>query len=176
MRNPRHGPIYMMKVDIADGFYRVGLAPENVPSLGFCLPPGPDGKTLVAFPLVLPVGWVESPPQFCAVTETVADLANTALREKTQRLRTPNRLDQVLESTVPGLDSPISGQLDINHNQVVDSKGSLAYIDIFVDDFLGITQGNKARLEEDKRALLHSLDDVLRPLLLIDLPTRQDPA
>ena len=76
--DPRHGPIYMMKVDIANGFYRVGLAPEDVPSLGVCFPPGPDGKTLVAFPLVLPMGCVESPSQFCAVTETVADLANTA--------------------------------------------------------------------------------------------------
>ena len=78
----RHRPIYMMKVDIGDGFYRVGMAPEDVPSLGLCLPPGPGGKTLVAFPLVLPMGWVESPPHFFAVTETVADLANTALREK----------------------------------------------------------------------------------------------
>ena len=90
--------------------------PEDVPSLGVCLPPGPDGKNLVAFPLVLLMGWVESPPQFCAVTDTVEDLANTALREKTQRLRTPHQLDQVSESTVPGLDSPISGHLDINHN------------------------------------------------------------
>ena len=105
-----------MKVDIADGFYRVGLAPEDVPSLGVCLPQGPDGKNLVTSPLVLPMGWVESPPQFCAVTETVADLANTALREKTQRLRTPHRLEHILESTVPGLDRPISGHPDINHN------------------------------------------------------------
>ena len=70
----------MMKVDIADGFYYVVLAPEDVPSLGVCLPPGTDGKTLVAFPLVLSMGWVESPPQFCSVTETMADLANAALR------------------------------------------------------------------------------------------------
>ena len=91
-------------------------------------------------PLVLPVGWVESPPQFCAATETVADLANTALREQTPRLRTLHRLDQVLESTVPGIDSPITGHLDINQNRGVKSKGALAYINIFVDYFLGITQ------------------------------------
>ena len=106
----------------------------------------------------------------------MVDLANTALREKTQRLRKPHRLDQVPESTVPGLDSPISGHLDNNKNQVVESKGALAYIDIFVDDYLGFTQGNKARREEVKRALLHSLDDVLLPLSTTDLPTRQDPA
>ena len=71
--DPRHGPIYMMKVYIADIFYCVGLAPEYVPSIGVCLPLGPDSKTMVAFPLVLLMGWVESPPQFYAVTETVAD-------------------------------------------------------------------------------------------------------
>ena len=59
---------------------------------------------------------------------------------------------------------------------MVESKGALAYIDIFVDYFLGITQGNKARREEVKRALLHSIGDELRPLLPTDLPTRQDPA
>ena len=48
--DPYHGPIYMIKVDIAGGFYRVGLAPEDVPSLRVYLPPGPDGKNLVAFP------------------------------------------------------------------------------------------------------------------------------
>ena len=56
---------------------------------------------------------------------------------------------------------------------MVESKGALVYIGIFVDDFLGITQGNKARV---KRALLHSLNDVMRPLSPTDLPTREDPA
>ena len=59
---------------------------------------------------------------------------------------------------------------------MVESKVALAYIDIFMNDFLGITQGNKDRREEVKRALLHSLDNVLRPLLLTDLPTSQEPA
>ena len=72
------------------------------------------------------MGLVESPIQFCAVMETVADLANTALREQTPRLHTPHRLEQVLELSVPGLDSPISGHLDINHNRVFESKGAQA--------------------------------------------------
>ena len=42
--DPHHGPIYIIKVDIADGFYHVGLAPGDIPSLGVCLPPGPDDK------------------------------------------------------------------------------------------------------------------------------------
>ena len=59
---------------------------------------------------------------------------------------------------------------------MVEYKGALAYIGIFVDDLLGTTQGNKSKREEVKRAILHSLDDVLRPLSPTDLPTRQDPA
>ena len=58
---------------------------------------------------------------------------------------------------------------------MVESKGALAYIGIFLDDFLGITQGNKARQEEAKRALSHSLDNVLRPLMPTDLPMHEDP-
>ena len=74
--DPCHGPIYMTKVDTAD-FFCVGLAPGDVHFLGVCLSLGPDGKTLVAFLLVLPMGWVESPPQFCAVTETVAEIPSS---------------------------------------------------------------------------------------------------
>ena len=98
------------------------------------------------------------------------------MKEQTPRLRTPHRLDQVSESTVTGLDIPITGHLYINNNQVVESKGALAYIDIFMDDFLGITQGNKSRREEVERALFHSLNDMLLPFSPTDLPTLQDPA
>jgi hypothetical protein len=33
-------------------------------------------ELLLVLPLVIPMGWTESPPHFCAVTETVADLTN----------------------------------------------------------------------------------------------------
>ena len=59
-------------------------------------PPGPDGKTLVAFPLFLPMGWVESPPQLCAVTESVADPANTIFEGE-------NSATAHLASTRPGI-------------------------------------------------------------------------
>ena len=36
-----------------------------------------DKEQLVAFPLVVSMSWVKSPPALCAGTETVADLANT---------------------------------------------------------------------------------------------------
>ena len=63
--DPTHGPVYILKLDLADGFYRVPLSQAAIPALGVLLP-GPD--KLVALPLVLPMGWSESPPFFCAVT------------------------------------------------------------------------------------------------------------
>ena len=73
---PQHGPVYMLKVDLSDGFYRVWLRPSDAPVLGVAFPSLPDEEPLVAFPLVLPMGWCESPPYFCALTETIADLTN----------------------------------------------------------------------------------------------------
>lgn len=59
--DPRYGPVYMEQIEIADGFYRVWLNAMDVPKLGFVLPPrAPGCVPLVAFPLALPMGWVES--------------------------------------------------------------------------------------------------------------------
>ena len=76
--DPRFGPVYLIKVDIANGFYRVWLNTADIPKLGVVFPTLPDSEPLVAFPLVLPMGWTESPPYFCAATETAMDLANQA--------------------------------------------------------------------------------------------------
>ena len=53
--DPKHGPVYLMKLDVADGFYRVWLRAEDAPSLGVALPPMPGQPKLVAIPTVLPM-------------------------------------------------------------------------------------------------------------------------
>jgi hypothetical protein len=32
--NPRYGPVYMAKVNLADGFYHLWLASRDIPNLG----------------------------------------------------------------------------------------------------------------------------------------------
>jgi len=61
-RNPAYGPVYIIKLDLADGFYRIHLAPRHVPTLGVAFPTDPSELPLVAFPLALPMGWTSSPP------------------------------------------------------------------------------------------------------------------
>jgi hypothetical protein len=98
--DPRYGPVHMSKIDmIADGFYRAWLRTADIPKLGVVLPTTPSQPAVIAFPLTLPMGWVESPPYFTALTETVCDLANLHLREaRDSRARThadTHRLESV---------------------------------------------------------------------------------
>lgn len=83
--DPRYGPPKLARIDIADGIYCVWLLFSDIPKLGVLLPSigHPCAPSLVAFPLALPMGWVESPPCFTALTETTYDLANATMREGT---------------------------------------------------------------------------------------------
>jgi hypothetical protein len=98
--NPKFGPVYLCKVDIADGFYQVEVRPADIPKLGVIIPPITGDESLIAFPLVLPMGWTNSPPYFCAITETVADVTNNKIRRHQQQ--PPHRLDE-LANTVRGV-------------------------------------------------------------------------
>jgi hypothetical protein len=89
--DPCHGPVQLIKVDVANRFYCIHLALQHMLSLGVAFPPRPDGAPLIALPLVLPMGWVKSRPFFCIATKTIADLANANLQQgapvKKHRLR-----------------------------------------------------------------------------------------
>jgi hypothetical protein len=77
--NPRLGPVYLSKIDIADSFYRIWVRTNDVPKLGVLFPSTDGEEYLIGFPLDLPMGWTESPKIFTAATETVADLVNNSL-------------------------------------------------------------------------------------------------
>jgi hypothetical protein len=51
----------------------------------------------------------------------------------------------------------------------------LAYIDVFVDDFIACAQGDQARLNRVRRILFHAVDNVFRPLDAADGPHRKEP-
>jgi hypothetical protein len=94
--DPTYGPVQFLKIDIADGFYRVWLRLEDIPKLAVAIPNLPGEESLLALPLALPMGWTQSPPVFCAVTETIADEANKRLRH--QAKSKPHRRDRAADS------------------------------------------------------------------------------
>ena len=177
--NPHHGPVYVAKTDLSDGFYRVPLSTSGVPKLGVILPRFPNEEQLVAFPLVLPMGWVESPPAFCAATETVADLANNL----STRSHLPKHPLEDVAGTSPEV-VPTLTQCDLPRSRSATKhrpprsvlrpfRRPLALHDIYVDDFISLVQGSTPRRQRHMRGLLHSVDRVFRPIDAQDSPHRQ---
>ena len=197
LADPSFGPVQLMKVDLSDGFYRINLNVSDIPKLGVVFPTESGEEPLVAFPLVLPMGWSNSPPIFSTATETIADLANHRLRDQTSP-PAPHPLDDKAEQVAP--DDPRqqpASTTTLSYRDVLLSSSNhhsssalplppkrdpslpsrthpLAYVDVFVDDFLALAQeySNGRRV---RKILLHAIDDVFRPLDSQDGPFRRQP-
>jgi hypothetical protein len=181
--NPHHGPIYLSKIDIADGFYRIWVRASDVPKLGILFPAGSGEEYLVGFPLALPMGWTDSPKIFTAATETVADMTNASLKSGD---RFPaHHLETISETPPPPAPLPpkstpsretLSLPTRSRRSDAPHYGPPLALWDVYLDDLLGHVQGGRRTRLRVKRALLHSLDQVMRPLDSEDSPFRQEPA
>jgi hypothetical protein len=134
---------------MADAFYRIWIRAEDIPKLGVLFPASVGEVPMVGFPLMLPMGWKQSPPILTAVTETVGDLANQRLVNNDEA--PSHRLDLVVESPIPikpiitatymGLASLPVPNTDTHHYHAVPSP--IKSWDVYVDDFIGMVQGNR---------------------------------
>jgi hypothetical protein len=106
--NPRLEPIYLSKVDIADGFYRIWVQAADVPKLGVLLPTIEGQESFIGLPLVLTMGWTESPPILTSATKTITDLANVAIKEGV--LQKSHRLELVAETDIKIIAGPAQRQ------------------------------------------------------------------
>jgi hypothetical protein len=167
---------------MADEFYPVWVRVRDIPKLGIAFPALAGERPLIAFPLCLPMGWTESPPYFCSATETVADLANEGILKwrnpphhklEAQAATPPPPSTTPLlaaplvpPTALPLLRDPMLGQRNARH---------LAYINVFVDDFLACAQGDTPWLNRVRRILFHAIGDVFRPLAGDDGPHCKEP-
>ena len=55
LANPYLGPVYLLKVDARNRFYRITLQPEDDPNPGLVSPSLDNGKDMVATPLTIPM-------------------------------------------------------------------------------------------------------------------------
>ena len=101
----------------------------------------------MAFPLVLPMDWKNSPPLFSVATKIIADLANHRIKGG---LTLPiHPLDKEVEVVTP--EGPFSGHL--SNDQDVTASLPLCdlslpttgqpsvYVDVFVDNCIALAQG-----------------------------------
>lgn len=135
--DPQWGPVHLIKVDVSDGSYQIWVAADDIPKLGVMVPTLPREEPLVASPLAQPMGWVESPPTFCAATKTVADLANSALAGIP--LHPSHRNDAVADTPTMSDRPPWRPGPPSRHQP---RRGRpLSAINVYVDDFIAAVQG-----------------------------------
>lgn len=196
LSNPRYGKVQLIKVDLADGFYRVWLAPRDAIKLAVVFPHTETEPELLAVPLTLPMGWKNSPPFFSTATETIADVTNRRIlqnaKEPRHRLEpqanskppkedTKSRGDDKTTTVTPAQTSPSPAPIAVpiptrrDPHLASSRRRRLQSIDIYVDDFLGAAQGSRKRLNYVRRVLLNCIDDVFRPKDSLDTNKRKEP-
>lgn len=174
--NPIFGPVYMSKNDMSDGFYRIRLTSSGSLKLAVILPAGlvPDQPQLVALPLVLPMGWTQSPPWFCACTETIADLTNEDLRRNKRFAPHPLGIKAAI-TDFQVEDHHLIRKIPKSHESRLYDR-PLRKVEIFVDDFIGMGQNDPQNpLENQRAALSHNIDKIFRPNRATDSPYRKEP-
>jgi hypothetical protein len=153
--NTTFGPPVMAKIDLADGYYRVPLAPEAALELAVVLPSDGTDFPLVGIPLSIPMGWNGSPPFFCAFTETGADLANHRLRCSPPFPIHP--LETVIQTTPFPWECAFTPSAHLPP-LAFPPPAPLQYVDVYIDDFIALAQLPTAH--NTMRTLLHTIHNV----------------
>ena len=185
--NPKFGPVRAAKYDVKDGFYRLFLRARDALRLALVLPKYEDEMQLIGIPLACTMGWVQSPPTFCTMSETVCDLANHAQANNTKYDK-PHQLqeqaskdDDLSPSPLPRPRLPedheadlalkgVPGVIDLDLEPASDEvappsnrmfQRPLAQTDVFMDDFIQLGQGGRNRMNRLRQHLLEAVDQVL---------------
>ncbi len=145
--------IFTAKWDIKDGFWRMDCKAGEEYNFVYVLPQE-DGKpvTLVV-PTSLQMGWVESPPYFCAATKTARDIASTYCNTKVGSLAGHKFVQHVTRGTdFEAL--PITSMGTASNN--------LYYaLEVYVDNFMSIViPTSQEQLQHIATAVMTGIHDV----------------
>jgi hypothetical protein len=149
--NPKH-PFLFSKLDIKDGFWRMRVSNEDAWNFCYVLPSlksniDEDDIELVV-PNSLQMGWCESPPFFCSGSETARDIIDSLLDN-------PNLPDSRFVQTM---------LQEVIQNNIKPSTGSITFFEVFVDDFIGITNNiSQDHLVQVSKAMISGIHSIFPP-------------
>ena len=148
-------PFLFSKLDIKDGFWRMAVNDENAWNFCYVLPsddPNVDiDDVKIVVPNCLQMGWCESPPFFCAASETARDVIESLLQEVTlpEHPFEDKMLDKAREAAWHRLSAAAS---------------YVNLVEVFVDDFIGATNNSAMKhLEHFSRAMLFGVHSIFPP-------------
>ena len=144
-------PFVFSKLDIKDGFWRMSVNEDDAWNFCYVLPtvesPTNIDDILIVVPSCLQMGWCESPPFFCAASETARDVITTLLQEL----------------TLPKHDTEDQMMRDAN----IRLHAAAAFCNItevFVDDFIAATNNaTEQHLRHFSRAMLLGVHAIFPP-------------
>lgn len=150
--------IFMAKWDVKDGFWRLDCESGEEWSFSYVLPQEEGKPPVLVVPTSLQMGWIESPPYFCAASETGRDVAQ-----------------QYAETPIGSLPP----HKFLNYSQGSDAYNSLPptapsddlryLFEVYVDDYISIAiASSRQQLDHFANAMGHGIHDVF--------PTASDPS
>ena len=143
--------IFMAKWDVKDGFWRLQCRDGEEWNFAYVLPQE-EGKAIrLVVPTSLQMGWIESPPYFCAASETARDVVARYI-ETTVGSLPQHRFEQHTVATegIPSAGTNGNGQ------------GFKYVLEVYVDDFMSlvIPASSAAHLRHVANAVMKGIHDV----------------
>jgi hypothetical protein len=140
------------KLDIKDGFWRLVVSHEDAWNFCYVIPnTDPNAHiddTKIVVPNSLQMGWCESPPFFCAASETARDVIASILHTNLP----PHPFE---ERMLPKNFTDLPMQ---------DLQSLMSLIEVYVDDFIACTDNvSQTQLLKLSRAMLHGIHTVFAP-------------
>ena len=146
--------IFMAKWDIKDGFWRMDCAEGEEWNFTYVLPQEEGKPITLVVPTSLQMGWVESPPYFCAATETAQDIATDYIETEMNSLPT-HKFERYI-AAAPEFE---------NLQRAARPTDNLTYmVEVYVDDFMSLViPVSQDQLRHVGNAIMHGIHDVFPP-------------
>ena len=146
--------LFFAKLDVKDGFWRMIVRDDDAWNFCYAIPNRDPATsrddTRIVVPNSLQMGWTESPPFFCAASETARDIIQQLLNVELP----PHPLEHFMLPTAS----------DKLPKEAIDLAHTMDLIEVFVDDFIGCTDNiTHSHLVKFTRAMLHGMHSIFQP-------------
>jgi len=152
--------IFMAKWDVKDGFWRMMCEEGEEWNFTYVLPQPAGEPVKLVVPMSLQMGWVESPPYFCAASETARDISMEYANTKVGSLPT----HKFTHYTQGDEEANLLPPEDTRHQD----QGLRYGVEVYVDDFMSIViPTSKAQLDHVATAIMTGIHDIF-PANIVD--------
>ena len=151
--------VFMAKWDIKDGFWRLDCRDGEEWNFVYVLPQREGKPVRLVVPTSLQMGWIESPPYFCAASETACDVAQQYVEQEVGAMPGHKFLHYTTTSEE-------YAKLPTSNKQ---GDGGFNYmVEVYADDFISLAMALfKAQLDHVANSVMTGVHDVF-PVNTVD--------